>query len=67
MGSGIITVMKSKVWVLGSLGNKTGSSLYLFPKRKKEANLLDFFHLFFTMLENKWAFIFQLLNKGASQ
>lgn len=32
-------------------------------KNKKEANLLDFFHLFFKMLENEWVFIFQLINK----
>lgn len=43
MGSGIITVMKSKVWVLGSL-DKTGALVYLLPKRKHDVGI---FHLLF--------------------
>ena len=39
----------------------------LISKEKEKGQLVDFFHLFFNMLENKWAFIFQLFNKRVSQ
>lgn len=65
MGSGIITVMKSKVWVLGSLGNKPLQCTHSLRERKKPTSCS--FKNMHLNLGNGWTSVFQILNERVSQ